>query len=1132
MGFDSSVLKTAGAAALLVLGALAAPRPAEAFTSLKPFPYAARQQALHRSMPNPEAPALGSFLSGAPAGTHLAAESWPRRVRVGVVRVEFQPDDNPKTTGNGTWGDIPFFTFYDTPDSSYVAVDPTVDSRSKEYIRRNVLHVAQYYEKASLGRVLFEVPAEADISSIHRLEHELAEYGQDDDYSLRTSRLAAEAIAAADAELDFSRYDVIFVFHAGCGQHTDFVPDSPDDLHPVTINRALLREILGEGDPAYQGIPTNDRHPDGSQFHAGDIMIFPETAVQDWDQPGNFPQGALQGILGPMVHELGHYFGLPDLYDTFVATRPTVGFYALMGTGFYNSVSRIPCYPEAWSRVYLGWEEPLTVRADRLDLPLLAAALRGEGPRVLKVPISSTEYFLIENRLRDENFDNKFNYLESGGNSFPDVMTDDYRNPDGSLAEFDWSLPNVLGDGLPEMSSADSARLGSGVLIWHIDEEVIRESFRRDLTLNFVNTEPQQLGVDLEEADGLPHLIEPYPASLDPGFGSPFDAFGGAVPAVKSAELGNLNLSFGPLTDPNSDSYTGLHSNLQISGFRSLTVQPGEPVVDSLVAVDVRFEALADGEHLSHPLEGWPLDLGEISGASSPLALDLDPARPGADLVQLTADGRLFRASHELGAVPLAAAMDSVHGSPAAGDLNGDGLPELVVAAANGDVMAWTAGASGITPLPGFPVRLAGTFTATPSLAELDGLPGLEIVIPGRAGKTGSRLYVIRGDGSLLAGFPVELDDEAAAGAAVLYRDSGPAQALFVGTISGSLYGFAADGERLFRRELGAPVLCAPVVGRFGLPGQDEDFRVCAFTAAGEIWCLDLAGNPLSGWPVRTTGRCLSGGALGDVDGDGLSELVVPVDNADSLQVGQHRLYVLKHNAWSPPGYPLELAAARAFGGPAFLGAPSLADLDGDGAQEMILATRGRLGLVFRGDGSPRPVQRFILGSNAVAAPLPVDLDGDGRLELAFADGEGFLYAYRTGSAGGEAQWAGLGAGPSRTSLSSRLQQHPGPAQGEALLPGEQLYVYPNPLDQPPWRARIVYRLGREDVERVSVEIFTVSGQPVVRLEGGTAAAAGLSNEVVWEADRIASGVYLVVVRAFSRGGGEARLLRKLAIVK
>ena len=1104
----------------------------------------------HFSAPNPDAPAYKSFISGSPAGVGLASAQWPRRIRVGVVRVQFEPDENPATTGNGTWGDIPFFTFRDfqvtgqdgTPKDTFEIIeDPTVDSRSKEYIQRNILFAAQYYEEVSQGKVLFSVPEPGDISEIYTMSEEMAEYGKDDDYSLRISNLAVEAIQAADAEMDYSKYDVIMVFHAGCGQHTDFDEKSPDDVHPVSINHALLREILAEGDPNYKGVATNDRSPDGSPFFVSFIQIFPETAVQDYDLPPdadgnkpNWPASALQGLLGAIVHELGHYFGLPDLYDTFVGTRPTIGFFALMATGFYNSVSRIPCHPMAWSKVYLGWVEPVVVTGDWENAVLEAVELQAEGlgAQMIKVPISSTEYFLIENRLRDENFNNKFDYDETdGSNSFPDVMLDDYQLPDGSFAEFDWSIPNLLGPGLPEnMSSEDSARLGSGVLIWHIDEEVIRRNFNPDLTLNFINSDPHHLGIDLEEADGVEHLLATFPATFDPGFGSPFDVFGGGVPGVKTLELGNLNLVFGPYTNPNSSSYTGLPSNIEISGFRSVTVEPGEPVVDSLIAIDIRFNAVPEGEHLSHPLPGWPRNLGTGTLNSSPLVIELDPATPGKDVVQATDNGKVYLAKSS-GQVELVVTVpDSILGSPAVGDIFGDGLTNLVVATANGEIWREYIGREPFDVRILVPVRLSGRISATPVLADVDGDGALDIIIGNRIPHTGSQLYVINGDGGFVNGFPVNLDGEIEAAVAVLFGVSGNVDMIFAGTLAGSLYAFNAQGEEIFRKDLGSPVRSAPVVGRMGLPGESEHFRVCAFTQDGKIWSFDSLGTIQFGWPVETDGSCLAGGAIGDVDGDGLNELVVPVDFPDSTASGKHKLYVLDYNGSSPEGFPIRVGTSMAYPEPRYLSAPTLADLNGNGAQEIIIATRGRLALAYSGDGSSRPAARFILGSNAVAAPVAADLDGDGTLDLLFADGEGYLYAYSTGSRELSPQWSGLGGGPTHSGLSLRIQQSPGLSSTDEILPQKYCYVYPNPVRSS--RAYLSYRLGKNDVQRVTVKVYTASGETVGSFQGGTVATDGLSNEVVWNVDRYASGVYLVIVKAESVSSGTAKLIRKFAVIK
>ena len=47
-----------------------------------------------------------------------------------------------------------------------------------------------------------------------------------------------------------------------------------------------------------------------------------------------------------------------------------------------------------------------------------------------------------------------------------------------------------------------------------------------------------------------------------------------------------------------------------------------------------------------------------------------------------------------------------------------------------------------------------------------------------------------------------------------------------------------------------------------------------------------------------------------------------------------------------------------------------------------------------------------------------------------------------------------------------------------------------------------------------------------------TAAAAGLSNQVTWSVDRYASGVYLVLVKAYASSGATGQTIRKMAVIK
>ena len=114
--------------------------------------------------------------------------------------------------------------------------------------------------------------------------------------------------------------------------------------------------------------------------------------------------------------------------------------------------------------------------------------------KIYKIPITPTEYFLIENRQQD--FAGDGLHLTKGASGVV-LEADDY----------DVDIP------------------GSGLLIWHIDERIIAAGLRNYC----VNADPYMRGVDLEEADGSQDIGESFPGLL-PGVLSPengleWDAF-------------------------------------------------------------------------------------------------------------------------------------------------------------------------------------------------------------------------------------------------------------------------------------------------------------------------------------------------------------------------------------------------------------------------------------------------------------------------------------------------------------------------------------------------------------------------------------------------------------------------------
>jgi len=110
--------------------------------------------------------------------------------------------------------------------------------------------------------------------------------------------------------------------------------------------------------------------------------------------------------IGVFVHEAGHAFGLPDLYDTRSsgARHNGAGNWDLMGTGTWgcngNTAWR-PCHMSAWSKAMLGWVT-VTTLPDASDLGTLTLPPVEASGTVYRVNAAdgSGEYFLLENRRR------------------------------------------------------------------------------------------------------------------------------------------------------------------------------------------------------------------------------------------------------------------------------------------------------------------------------------------------------------------------------------------------------------------------------------------------------------------------------------------------------------------------------------------------------------------------------------------------------------------------------------------------------------------------------------------------------------------------------------------------------------
>ena len=544
-------------------------------------------------------------LFGYPAPLAAQADTW----RVLAVRVSFPPEDpdGETTSGNGT-----FDLATETADRAYPFDAPPHD---RAYFEAHLRALANYYRNVSNGQLIIEYDVyPQDPNGSYVLDTPLIEYGNGRtrrEIDERVTRLFRDGIRAADDAdaIDFSQYRAFAVFHAGLGG------EASQKLNDIPSAFIFERDLSELADGA---IAVNN-----GAFYVTSGMLLPEAISAD----------GRGGLNGTLVRFFASQLGLPGLSD-FENDLPALGDWCLMDTGANNQIDAarlgiqsqsgdaligfLPSRPMAWSRMQLGWIEPLAITQND-TVEIAASGSASDLPQAVRVPISATEYFLIENRLSRLAVENRIPQIQ-------------FSTPHGvwlSADDYDAFIP------------------GSGILIYHIDDAVIRDS-NAD---NPINSHPDykiadaqyRRGIALEEADGLQdignvsasRIIQSGIISLSNIEGAPEDAF----------YIGN-NAVFGPDTSPNTRSNLGYESGITIE----VLSPPG-----SAMRVAIRFANRADN---------WPI-AGLNPTRHAPRVIDLD----GDGIMEILGCSESSIAWRITGAAfEMADTCDSSFATPAVGD--------------------------------------------------------------------------------------------------------------------------------------------------------------------------------------------------------------------------------------------------------------------------------------------------------------------------------------------------------------------------------------------------------------------------------------------------------------------------------
>jgi subtilisin family serine protease len=285
------------------------------------------------------------------------------------------------------------------------------------------------------------------------------------------------------------------------------------------------------------------------------------------------------------------------------------------------------------------------------------------------------------------------------------------------------------------------------------------------------------------------------------------------------------------------------------------------------------------------------------------------------------------------------------------------------------------------------PLRLGTSGESSPQLAQLDRDPGLEIVLATADG----RMTVL--DGRTLKperGWPRWMHSSPGTKAiakrigtvrpgflatpAVGDVAGGPAPEIVAAGLDGRIYAWSARGRRIrgfpysirIRRPTEKGQLDATIYGSPALADLDADGKldIVAGAADQHVYAVKGTGRDLAGWPVLArdgehgnVAKILASPAIGDLDGDHSPDVVQATGEAyGSTPSTTGRVHAFDARGKPLPGWPVKPPALAAdsipLAGEGVPGGAVLADVDGDGRDEVAVAAFTGIPQLYRGDGT------------------------------------------------------------------------------------------------------------------------------------------------------------------------------------